>query len=182
MPHDTPQTGTPPEFTPHDHSACVADAMLAAQEVCDQSGARLTKLRRRVLEILLEKHSPMGAYDVLSRLEAEGLGSKPPVAYRALGFLVDQGLAHRIESLNAFVACPRPQDAGHAPAFLICRSCGTVAEITAQAVAPPGFVVEKTTIEAEGLCATCAATQDTAKQDTAKQDTTDQDKAGGTRA
>ena len=163
MPHDAPHTGTPPEFTPHDHSACVAYAMLAAQEVCDQSGARLTKLRRRVLEILLEKHIPLGAYDVLARLDAEGLGSKPPVAYRALGFLVDQGLAHRIESLNAFVACAHP-GARHSPAFMICRLCQSVAEAQSSQEAGPlgdaaraaGFHVEQTVVEAEGVCPACA--------------------------
>ncbi len=99
----------------------------------------------------------MGAYDVLARLDAEGFGSKPPVAYRALGFLMDHGLAHRIERLNAFVACPHPDNGGHAPAFLICRNCETVAEVPgALATLPEGFRVERTTVEVEGLCATCA--------------------------
>ncbi len=147
----------PVEFQPHDHDHCVADAMGAAEQVCINEGARLTPVRRRVLEILLEGHRPMGAYDVLARLDAEGLGDKPPVAYRALGFLVDHGLAHRIERLNAFIACPNPGEDGHAPAFLICRGCGTVAEIAATLPGiPAGFRVERTTVEAEGLCATCA--------------------------
>lgn len=114
-------------------------------------------MRRRALEILLEGHRPMGAYDVLARLDADGFGSKPPVAYRALGFLVDHGLAHRIERLNAFVACPHPDGSGHAPAFLICRGCHTVAEVPAALGAlPEGFRVEKTTVEIEGLCVSCA--------------------------
>lgn len=146
----------PREFRPHDHAHCISDAMRGAEEVCDRAGARLTPVRRRVLEILLEGHRPMGAYDVLARLNDEGLGSKPPIAYRALGFLVDHGLAHRIERLNAFVACPHPTEDGHAPAFLICRACGTVAEISATLPrVPQGFRVERTTIEAEGLCAAC---------------------------
>lgn len=146
----------PREFRPHDHDHCVADAMKGAEIICEKAGARLTPVRRRVLEILLEGHRPMGAYDVLARLDAEGLGSKPPVAYRALGFLVDNGLAHRIERLNAFIACPRPTVDGHAPAFLICRGCGTVAEISATLPGiPEGFRVERTTLEAEGLCRSC---------------------------
>jgi len=144
------------EFHPHNHDHCVSDAMAAAERICAASGARLTPVRRRVLEILLEGHRPMGAYDVLGRLAEEGLGDKPPVAYRALGFLVDHGLAHRIERLNAFIACPHPEAEGHGAAFLICRGCGTVAEITATLPdLPEGFRVERTTVEAEGLCAAC---------------------------
>lgn len=149
-------TSAPREFLPHDHAHCVADALSAAEAVCSAAGARMTPVRRRTLEILLEGHRPMGAYDVLARLDSDGFGSKPPVAYRALGFLVDHGLAHRIERLNAFVACPHPDGAGHAPAFLICRNCRTVAEVPAAlGTLPEGFRVEKTTVEVEGLCAAC---------------------------
>ena len=96
---------------------------------------------------------------LLARLEAEGFGSKPPVAYRALGFLVENGFAHRIEGLSAFVACDRP-GAAHAPSFLVCRACRRVAE---EAVAAPlapeaeaeGFAIERTVIEAQGLCPAC---------------------------
>jgi Fur family zinc uptake transcriptional regulator len=120
----------------------------------------MTPVRRRTFEILLEEHTAMGAYDVLARLDAEGLGSKPPVAYRALGFLVDQGFAHRIERLNAFIACAHP-GADHNPAFMICRTCGTVAEAAAgygplgASAALAGFQIEQTVIEAEGLCPLC---------------------------
>jgi Fur family zinc uptake transcriptional regulator len=115
-----------------------------------------------VLEILLEEHRAMGAYDVLARLTAEGQGAHPPVAYRALDFLVENGLAHKIERLNAFIACHHPGEA-HRPAFLICRDCDSVAE----AHVPPadgalgveakalGFRIERTVIEAEGLCPGC---------------------------
>lgn len=152
-----PQTA----FGAHDHGACVAAALAAAEAVCAARGAQLTPVRRRVLEILLEQHGAMGAYDVLGRLDAEGLGKQPPVAYRALAFLVDQGLAHRIEKLNAFVACSHPGGA-HAPAFMICRSCGTVAEAEAgtggalgDRAAEAGFRIERTVMEAEGLCPAC---------------------------
>ncbi|WP_407491910.1 Fur family transcriptional regulator [Pseudooceanicola sp. MF1-13] len=157
-PHATNRTAEEPhEFQPHNHDHCVTNAIAAAVTLCEDKGVRLTPVRRRVLEILLEGHRPMGAYDVLARLDAEGLGSKPPVAYRALSFLVDNGLAHRIERLNAFIACAHPDPDGHAPAFLICRSCNTVAEISATLPGiPQGFKVERTTLEAEGLCAACA--------------------------
>ncbi|MBM1221181.1 transcriptional repressor [Ponticoccus sp. SC2-23] len=148
-------------FDRHDHSACVKTALAAAEAACAERGVQLTPVRRRVLEILLENHVAMGAYDVLARLSEEGLGSKPPVAYRALGFLTEQGFAHRIERLNAFVACARP-GADHDPAFMICRSCGTVAEAgqarggpLARSAQAAGFVIEQAVVEAEGLCPSC---------------------------
>ena len=146
-------------FRSHDHRACVADALLAAEAKCRAEGLRLTPVRRRVLEILLEGHGAMGAYDVLARLAEEGRGSRPPVAYRALTFLTEHGLAHRIERLGAYVACARP-GAAHEPAFLICTGCGTVAEATARpGLGGParrtGFRIARTVVEAEGLCPGC---------------------------
>jgi len=146
-------------FDSHDHASCVRTALDAADAACTRRAVQLTPVRRRVLEILLESHAAMGAYDVLARLDAEGLGSKPPVAYRALTFLVEQGFVHRVERLNAFIACVHP-GAAHDPAFMICRSCGTVAEAQAtaamdQTAAQSGFQVEQTVIEAEGLCPSC---------------------------
>ena len=157
----------PAGFARHDHGHCVASALQAADAACKVRGVQFTPVRRRVLEILAESHAAMGAYDVLARLAREGLGSQPPVAYRALTFLVDQGFAHRIERLNAFIACAHPgQNHGsdHSPVFLICRSCGTVAEseadlgstLGAQA-AQSGFRIEQTVVEAQGLCPACQA-------------------------
>ena len=125
-------------------------------------GVRLTPVRRRTLEILLEAHRAMGAYDVLTRLAAEGFGNQPPVAYRALDFLEEHGLAHRIRRLNAFTACMHPGEA-HAPAFLICKACDMVAEAPVSAVLTAlehaarsrGFQIERSTIEAIGLCPAC---------------------------
>lgn len=107
----------------------------------------------------------MGAYEVLDTLRKEGFGSQPPVAYRALEFLVRHGFVHRIERLNAFVACADPgQD--HTPAFLICRACNVVAEVTSRGTAAAvqaaavtvGFVPERVAVEAEGLFPSCAGT------------------------
>ena len=147
-------------FTAHNHATCVSSALATAEATCARKGVQLTPVRRRTLEILLESHAAMGAYDVLSRLDADGFGAKPPVAYRALGFLVDHGLAHRIERLNAFVACAHP-GSDHAPAFMICRSCRKVAESQDRpdrlqpSAAASGFIIEQTVIEAEGLCPAC---------------------------
>lgn len=143
-------------FDNHDHRACIASALAAAEAHCEECGARLTPVRRRVLEILLAEHRAMGAYDVLEVLRAEGLGSQPPVAYRALDFLVAHGLAHRVERMNAFIACNHPGEA-HAPAFLICRVCETVAETDAPKVSATGFEIEQTVVEAEGVCPNCKA-------------------------
>jgi Fur family transcriptional regulator, zinc uptake regulator len=151
-------------FAAHDHGHCSADVLARAEVLAQAAGARFTPVRRRVLEILLEEHRALGAYDVLQRLAADGFGNQPPVAYRALEFLVEQGLAHRLDRLNAFVACMHPGEA-HAPAFLICRNCKAVAEAPADpvraaldaAAATVGFQVERASIEALGLCPQCKA-------------------------
>lgn len=165
-PADCPGCAAPDlAFAAHDHAHCTHDALERAEALTAAAGARLTPVRRRVLEILLEEHKALGAYDVLARLAAEGYGHQPPVAYRALEFLVDQGLAHRIQRLNAFTACVHPGE-DHAPAFLICRACHTVAEAAAAAARSAlekeagraGFQVERTTIEALGLCPACRGT------------------------
>ena len=151
-------------FAVHDHAHCASDALARAEALVAEKGLRLTPVRRRVLEILLEAHRALGAYDVLTRLAAEGFGNQPPVAYRALDFLEDHGLAHRIRRLNAFTACMHPGEA-HAPAFLICRGCNAVAEAPAApvqraleaAAADSGFVIERSNIEALGLCPACQA-------------------------
>lgn len=158
--HDTPN----PAFDPHDHSHCACNTLARAEAEAVRRGLRLTPVRKRVLEILLEAHRAMGAYEVLDRLAAEGFGNQPPVAYRALEFLVEAGLAHRVQRLNAFAACMHPGES-HAPVFLICRSCDGVAEAEAaplrgalDAVAGEmGFAVERASFEALGLCPACRA-------------------------
>ncbi len=150
-------------FAPHDHGHCVAAAMAAAEERCAAAGLHFTPVRRKALEILLQEHRALGAYEVLDRLREAGFGSQPPVAYRALDFLVAHGFAHKIERLNAFVACAHP-GTSHSPAFMICRVCDSVAEAQAtpargalgQAAREAGFRIERTVVEAEGVCPSCA--------------------------
>jgi Fur family zinc uptake transcriptional regulator len=166
MPPDSdacPSCQTPDlAFASHDHGHCRADALARAEGLAAARGVRLTPVRRRVLEILLEAHKALGAYDVLTRLAAEGFGNQPPVAYRALEFLEQNGFAHRIRRLNAFTACMHPGEA-HVPAFLICRLCEKVAEAPAipvmaalsDAAAQSGFAIERATVEALGLCPGC---------------------------
>lgn len=164
----TPQNAQAPAaaddraFVQHDHAHCADDVLARAEEVVRSQGGRLTPVRRRTLEILLEAHRALGAYDVLNRLAADGFGNQPPVAYRALDFLVEHGLAHRIRRLNAFAACMHPGES-HAPVFLICRGCDAVAEAAASpvraaldaAAAELGFTVERANVEALGLCPGC---------------------------
>lgn len=152
-------------FQSHDHRACIAGGVAAADAYCRARGLQFTPARRRVLEILLDRHRALGAYEILDILRAEGLGSQPPVAYRALDFLTSHGFAHRIERLNAFIACARPGDR-HSPAFLICRKCDSVAETISEpardmlgrAAQDAGFVIECAVVEAEGICPNCRDT------------------------
>ncbi len=149
----------------HDHHACIRDALEDATRIAAAKGARFTPVRRRALEILLESHRALGAYDLLKRLDAEGFGAQPTVAYRALDFLVEHGLAHKVERLNAFVACMHMAE-GHDPAFMICRNCRAVAETArhhpetafGRGAAEIGFQIESMVMEAEGLCPKCQKT------------------------
>lgn len=153
-------------FETHNHAGCISDALQAAETACARDKLHFTPVRRRVLEILLREHRAMGAYDILEILASDGMGSQPPVAYRALDFLVKHGFAHRIERLNAYTACTQP-DQDHVPAFLICRGCKTVAETEThleqgrlgQAAQKVNFTIERIVVEAEGLCPACTGTQ-----------------------
>ena len=147
----------------HDHKHCIARAMEKAEQACAQQGAQLTLLRRRVLEIVWGRHTPIGAYEILDSLSKDGRRPAPPTVYRALDFLLAQGLVHRIESQNAYVGCQQAHRADHQGQFLICRACGQTVEACntelerairhlAQA---SGFSLEGQTVELKGLCPSC---------------------------
>lgn len=146
----------------HDHGRCVATAMADAARHCRTRGARLTPLRARVLEIVWQSHKPAGAYDILAVLTAEGRSAAPPTVYRALDFLIEHGLVHRLASLNAVVGCRRPGHAG-AGQFLICRTCGNAAEINDAGIeraiegsaAAHGFETHGNNVEITGICPDC---------------------------
>ncbi|WP_300060673.1 transcriptional repressor [uncultured Roseobacter sp.] len=149
-------------FSTHDHDTCVAQALSAVEARCAEEGLRLTPVRRKVLELLLQEHKALGAYAILDLLREAGFGSQPPVAYRALDFLAEHGFVHKIERLNAFVACTHPGEV-HSPAFMICRLCDAVAEAQSApargalgaAARAAGFQIERTVLEAEGVCPAC---------------------------
>ncbi|SFP69922.1 Fur family transcriptional regulator [Pseudomonas borbori] len=156
-------TQPPLASRPHDHSRCVSHALAEAESICTRQGLRLTALRKRVLELVWQSHKPLGAYDILAVLsEQDGRRAAPPTVYRALDFLLDNGLVHRIASLNAFVGCSHPAHA-HQGQFLICRSCHAAIELEHAAISAAivsgaqsvGFVVEGQTVEVLGLCAGC---------------------------
>lgn len=148
----------------HNHGRCIDSAMETAADVCSQRGARLTDLRRRVLELIWQNHQPVGAYELLEILKSERHNAQPPTIYRALDFLLDLGLIHRIESLNAYVGCSAP-DTSHPSQFLICSNCRAAAEISDsrldKAIAglanDAGFSIVHRTVEVEGLCPNCRA-------------------------
>ena len=149
-------------FDDHDHQACTTKAIKIAEDHCIKHKLKFTPIRRKVLEILLEEHRAIGAYAILEKLRLDGFSSQPPVAYRALDFLVEHGFSHKIERLNAFVACSHP-GASHTPAFMICRQCDAVAETESEVsdselskiAKSSGFKIEQTVIEAEGVCHIC---------------------------
>lgn len=148
----------------HDHARCAADALEHAEAVCQQRGQRFTPIRRHVLEALLSSHRPLGAYDVIEKLAGRVARPAPITVYRALDFLMENGLVHRIESRNAFLACAHNHDSSATVAFLICERCGAVGEVAASAATQPliegarasGFSPKMTVVEITGTCANCS--------------------------
>lgn len=146
----------------HDHSACIDNAIEEAERLCAERGSRLTKLRKQVLTMIWQEHKAVKAYDLLDQLAKEGGSAKPPTVYRALDFLMEEGLVHKIESLNAYIGCPHPAD-GHVSQFLICDSCENIEELASasldkavqSAAAQAKFNVKKQTMELHGTCDRC---------------------------
>ncbi len=156
----------------HDHERCSTDAMAVAEAVCREHGQRLTPIRRNVLAVLLGSHKPLGAYEIIDRLAPETAGRRGPrpapiTAYRALEFLRENGLVHRIESRNAFIACVHNHAMGALVVFLICEDCGVVGEASSAEVATTlasaaraaGFTPKSPVIEITGVCSHCRAQQ-----------------------
>lgn len=145
-----------------EHHRCKHEALHAAEEACSREGAKLTPIRQRVLELVWDSHRPVGAYALLELLAEDGRRPAPPTVYRALDFLLEHGLVHRLDSLNAFVGCTHPGER-HRTLFLICRQCHRAQEIAADAIesavggeaARHGFRMEKLTLEVEGVCHAC---------------------------
>lgn len=135
-----------------------------AERLCQTRGVRLTAQRRAVLEIICTRAKPMGAYEILASMRAGVPGAAPPTVYRALEFLLAQGLVHKLETIHAFVGCNHP-DHPHASQFLICEGCGDVTEVEdpevvrslQRAALAVGFRTDKRVVEVVGTCADCSS-------------------------
>ncbi len=146
----------------HAHGECLKSALDAAKLQCTNKGMRLTPLRQRVLELVWQNHEPVKAYDILDALKQEKASSAPPTVYRALDFLQQQGLVHKIESLNAYIGCGHPFES-HSSQFFICQRCGSVAELDdtnvnrlIDSIANElKFTIEHEHIEIKGHCQNC---------------------------
>lgn len=161
-------THTPLAFRQHNHRLCVRGALDSARTLCNERGARLTPLREQVLELVWQNHKPLGAYQLMDQLaEASTRRVAPPTVYRALDFLLEQGLIHRINGLNAYVGCPSPEHR-HPSHFLLCRACGVAVEIESAQLnetimdnaREAGFRLESHSLEVTGLCPDCRSHAD----------------------
>lgn len=149
--------------TGHAHRRCRASALEHASRICRQRQVRLTRLRQLALETIWESHRPTKAYELLERMGTERRLA-PPSVYRALHFLEQQGLVHRLYSTQSFIGCSYPASSPHTGQFLICNSCGTAAELSMASVPAEaehaalaaGFHVEQATIELQGRCQACS--------------------------
>lgn len=145
----------------HNHQHCIETALQQAEEICAQNSARLTRLRRRVLELVWQSHHPVKAYDLLASIGESG-SATPPTVYRALDFLQANGLVHKINGLNAYIGCQHPGEK-HDCAFLICTQCHTIAECCTHSIRAElkktadaqQFAISKSHVEIYGCCASC---------------------------
>lgn len=147
----------------HDHARCCAETLARAEDICARRAQRLTPIRRQVLEVVAAGHEPVGAYQIIDALALKGPRPAPITVYRALDFLTHQGLVHRVESRNAYVACSHRHGDDEAVLMLICDACGTVREVPCPSLADAivqvaggaGFVPRLPVIEVGGTCAHC---------------------------
>ena len=148
------------------HADCRA-SLEEAEALCRDRGARFTPMRREVYALMLSQAAPRSAYDLLGEMQKRLERTlAPPTVYRALEFLLEQGLIHRLESNNSYVPCAHPGEVHHS-LYLVCTVCGTTAELEdgdvggllrarARAV---GFTPRKQVVEVQGTCSDCSATR-----------------------
>jgi Fur family zinc uptake transcriptional regulator len=149
----------------HDHSVCVNTAIRSAEQLCHSRGVQLTPIRKRTLELIWSNHKASKAYDLLDQLKPELDSAKPTTVYRALDFLLEQGLIHRVESLNAFVGC-HCSATHHEQILLICSKCHEVEELPVDQslssldlrLKELDFLAQHKTLEIHGLCQECQKT------------------------
>ncbi len=147
----------------HQHSTCVKQALKKAEKICTDNKCRLTPIRKKVLELIWKSHKPIKAYDLLAQLSSEDFIEKPPTVYRALEFLIENNLIHRIESQNAYIGCNTNHETSDSK-FLICDSCNEVEELSEPKIQKTldevskkqGFTPSLVNVEVHGTCAQCA--------------------------
>ena len=151
------------ESSHHDHKACIHTALRKAEQLCLERGAQLTPIRHKVLELIWESHEAVKAYDLLERIKPFNDSAKPATVYRALDFLIEQRLIHRVESMNAFIGCNHVEGR-HDLLLLICERCRQieerpakpVMESLAQELEQAGFAAQRKSIEIHGICKHCS--------------------------
>jgi len=151
----------------HDHGFCIESALRDADRSCERRGLRLTPIRRRVLEMIWQSHRPSGAYELLEQLTSEGHRPSPPTVYRALDFLLENALIHKVTSRNAYVGCTHPGDE-HMAQIFICDRCGIAVEQADPAfnrhlrdkAQDLRFRIRTQTVELSGLCPLCSGESD----------------------
>lgn len=150
---------------PHDHRRCINAALAYAKDLCETENLRLTPTRESVLRLLWQSHRPLGAYQLQDQLaKIAGKPIAPPTIYRAVEFLLKVGLIHRIASLNAYIGCPFP-NSDHSNLFMICNSCGSVAEVALSSIngllnracEKTNFTLQDQSLELFGLCPNCSS-------------------------
>lgn len=149
----------------HDHGKCVQNALVTAEQLCQQRGVLLTPIRQQVLTLIWGNHKAVKAYELLDELKSTQTTAKPITVYRALDFLIEQGLIHRVESLNAFIGCSCPGKQ-HEQLLLICNQCNEVEErsaaevmqVLSQEIKSANFIVHSKAIEIHGICRSCIQT------------------------
>jgi len=147
----------------HNHQHCVDQALATAEQLCAQRGVQLTAIRHQVLELIWQSHKAVKAYELLDRFKPLNSAAKPATIYRALDFLMAQGLVHRVESLNAFIGC-RCSSHSHELLLLICKRCQEVEERTpvkvlnalSKELTQAGFTAHSKSIEIHGICRQCS--------------------------
>tara|TARA_S200000501_G_scaffold170948_3_gene161054 strand:- start:1889 stop:2347 length:459 start_codon:yes stop_codon:yes gene_type:complete len=145
-----------------DHKTCINEALIKAETICKQKGVKFTKLRKQVLKLIWKSHSYVKAYDLLEELKKIDSSAKPPTVYRSLDFLIDNGFIHKVQSLNAFVACTHPQEHKECY-FLICKNCKSIEECCSEKISKVmnseatrnNFNTNQVTLEISGICQEC---------------------------
>ena len=146
-----------------DHKSCLSDALHIADKICQQKGLRFTSLRKIILEMIWSNHEPSKAYDILDKLKDVNLSAKPSTVYRTLDFLLENGLIHKLNSLNAYIGCSHPLEHNEC-FFLFCQECKEIKECCNKELAKAinqtasnnKFQPMNVILEIQGECQECA--------------------------